>query len=265
MSTDAAKERPQLRSGKPLILATASLFLLVPLGLVYLIPIVRADLEQEPQTLLWAERASWEPLPVRGHDLEQGLMSQARNNAQYKDYGFRVPAEAELELMDLSRLAFGSPGEPAFESDAARQRIESARAALDDRYDFYPAFLLAKWHEAHGDREAAGLQYAEAFEKAEAVIARRYLHRDGSPAAGHDVGRIVLGFDQVEKDTVNTNLRLTYPRLEADEGGWVYLPVFKTVYRLEYGQDLTQPPPLRRDWFTFPGQFGQLEPITVRE
>lgn len=265
MSTDAKKERPNLTSGKLLLVVTLSLFVIVPACLALIVPWVQKDLEHAPTPLHWSDRDRWQPLPVTGKDLERGMMSSARTDEKYRDLGFHVPPEAELELMKLSRLAFGDAEMPDFESEAARERIESGLQALDARHDFYPAFLLAKWHELRGHDDRAARLYEQAFAHAEAVLMRRYLYRDGEPAAGHDAGRIVLGFDQVENDRINTNLRLTYPRLETDERGRVYLPVYKTIYRIERRSDLVQVPPVRRDWFTFPGQFGELQPVTVSE
>lgn len=265
MSTDALQERPNLASGKLLIAITLSLFVIVPTVLLIIFPMIKRDLRQTPRTLHWSERSQWTPLPATGKDIERGMMSAARTDETYKDFGFHVPPEAELELMRLSRLAHGGGDAPAFASEEARERIEAGIQSLDDRYDFYPEFLLAKWHERSGDDDDARRLYAESFAGAEAAILKRYMTPGGEPAVGHDAGEIVIAFDQVENDAINTNLRLAYPHLETDETGRVYLPVFKTVYRVERRPDLTQVPPVRKDWFTFPGQLGALEPVTVRE
>ena len=264
MSTDARKERPNLASGKLLLIATLSLFIIVPALLAVIVPWVKRDLEQTPQTLHWSDREQWEPLPVSPKNLERGMMSAARTDEKYEDFGFHVPAEAELELMELSRLAHGGEGFPEFTSEQARERIEQGRQTLDDRYDFYPEFLLAKWHELDGDDEQAARLYEQSFAHAEAALLRTYVGPDGEVVEGYDAGEIILGFDQVENDKINTNLRLTYPHLVTDELGRVYLPVFKTIYRIERRDDLPQPPPVRRDWFVMPGQLGELQRVTVQ-
>lgn len=264
MSTDSRKERPNLVSGKVLLIATLSLFIIVPVVLAVLVPWVKQDLEQTPRTLHWSDRQAWGPLPVNSKNLERGMMSAARTDEKYEDYGFHIPAEAELELMELSRLAHGSEGFPDFTSERARDRIEQGRQTLDDRFDFYPEFLLAKWHELQGDDEQAARLYEQSFAHAEAALLRTYVTPEGDPVEGYETGEIIIGFDQVENDKINTNLRLTYPHLVTDELGRVYLPVFKTIYRIERRDDLTQPPPVRRDWFVMPGQLGELQRVTVQ-
>ncbi|MFW6336227.1 MAG: hypothetical protein ACOC3G_03775 [Phycisphaeraceae bacterium] len=264
MSTDAKKDRPNLASGKLLLIATLSLFIIVPAVLAVLVPWVKRDLEQTPRTLPWSDRQEWEPLPVSPKNLERGMMSAARTDEKYEDYGFHIPGEAELELMELSRLAHGSEGFPAFTSAEARERIEQGRQTLDDRFDFYPEFLLAKWHELQGNDERAMRLYEQSFAHAQAALMRKYVNPEGDPVEGHDAGKIIIGFDQVENDKINTNLRLTYPHLKTDALGRVYLPVFKTIYRIERRDDLTQPPPVRRDWFVMPGQLGELQRVTVQ-
>lgn len=263
MSTDAKKERPNLTSGKVLLFATLSLFVIVPALLAVIVPWVKQDLEQTPRTLHWSDRRAWEPLPVMPKNLERGMMSAARTDEKYEDYGFRIPAEAELELMELSRLAHGSEGFPDFFSEQARDRIEQGRQTLDDRFDFYPEFLLAKWHERKGEHDRAARLYEQSFAHAEAALIRSYVDPRGDPVEDYEAGEIILGFDQVENDRINTNLRLTYPHLVTDELGRVYLPVFKTIYRIDRRGDLTQPPPVRRDWFTMPGQIGELQRVTL--
>lgn len=264
MTTDARKERPNLASGKLLLFATLSLFIIVPALLAVIVPWIQRDLERTPRTLHWSDRERWEPLPVSSKNLERGVMSAARTDEKYEDPGFRVPAEAELELMELSRLAHGSEGFPEFTSERARDRMQQGRQTLDDRYDFYPEFLLAKWHELQGNDERAARLYEQSFAHAEAALIRTYVGPDGKSIKGHDAVEIILGFDQVENDSINTNLRLAYPHLVTDELGRVYLPVFKTIYRIDRRGDLTQPPPVRRDWFVMPGQLGELQRVTVQ-
>jgi len=265
MASDAHSEKSGLMKGRWIVLATLSLFIVIPVIVLVINPMVAEDLRGKQVTLNYAERSQWMAMPVQYKTYERGMMSAARNNEKYKDYGFNISAEAELTLLQLSRLALGQGNIKDLGSSEAKALIEKAQETLIGPDLFYADYLMGVWHELNNNPELAKAAWQASFSQAQAVILQRVVDTNEQPIAGYRLPPIVVAYDRIENDVVNTSLRLAYPNLVTDDRGYVYLPVYKTIYRVEPVSDLSQPSPLRDDWFTFPDQFGELRPIVAKD
>ena len=263
---ETRKQRPAPKvKGSWVVAATLSLFLIVPTVTYVVWSLVSSQFVQHtPETegavgsLHWAERRDWPRNQFTlFKSLERGMMSSARTNETYRDFGFHVGPDTQHDLLQAAALA---RDEAAFPSDAVRLQLE--KLAERQPAAFYPRYLLGLWHQENDEPTEADRYFAEAFELAPAALIRRYTTGDGSgdPAADRTVPTIAIGADQVIDDELDRSVVLVYPYLRTDAEGFVYLPVFKSILR----QADPQAPPgfapvdAKPRWFTFYGNVGRL-------
>ncbi|WP_428389284.1 hypothetical protein [Mucisphaera sp.] len=257
-----------LTAGKIAVLATLSLFILVPAITILSYRIMIATwsptdqlLNTQPQadgdtTITFDERLRvWQQtaLNVRETTLRRGTVSSARNNEIFKPIPFDIPTEEELLVRAAAKIAQQPYAEVRNPTPADIEALQ----ALTNQYGehFYTRYLLAVWSK---DQQ----QLERALSEAPAVLVQpRY---EGTPTSP-----LLLTFDRVKQDTVDTSLVLWLPPApELAEGVRVY-PLYKSIFRFRdpaasvERADLINPerPPA---WFVFPGQVGRI-PGDVRE
>ena len=98
---------------------------------------------------------------------------------------------------------------------------------------FYAKHLLGTWHRLNGDDEIASKLINESLQQAPIVLTRRYATGDGKPVAGINVGGIGIECNRVQRGSLDPSLTLKFLSLITDADGFVSMPVYDTVYRLE--------------------------------
>ncbi|MEM7577606.1 MAG: hypothetical protein AAF328_09035 [Planctomycetota bacterium] len=262
-------ERPATIAGPWAVVATLSLFVIVPAVVFVAWQLMEVDLaDVEPQPLVWSERATWEVYDVKAKPLEHGVMSQARTGKTYKDYGF-LPSDELLASIARCR-ALAESGEGFFTGET-HDALVAEWDAVDGQ--FYAAALLALWYDdavsETGDTlgaEAAEQWWTRAFEAAPAALVQTVIRAEGASSEALNVGTVAVAFDTVdpEADTLDTRLVLTYPRVRAGGDGVWALPIFKTIFRVI---DPALGPPVPNDpmqsvWLTHVGNVGRLPTLT---
>ncbi|MEM1444613.1 MAG: hypothetical protein AAGF84_01030 [Planctomycetota bacterium] len=270
MSDREAPDRPATIAGPWAVVATLSLFVVVPAVVFVAWQVIDADFaDVEAQPLVWSERATWDVYDVKAKPLEHGVMSQARTGKTYKDYGFH-PGGAMLESIARCRTLVES-GEAFFEGET-HEALTAEWDSLEGH--FYAAALLALWYEdaiAETDdamgAEAARDWWSKAFDAAPAALVQTVVDGTDAVLEKHHVGTVAVAFDTVdpEADTLDTQLVLAYPRLRTDDRGVWYLPIFKTIFRVI---DPALGPPVPNDpmqsvWLTHVGNVGRLPTLTI--
>ena len=260
------KERPAPKVKGPwVVAATLSLFVIVPTVTYVVWALVSPTFEERAAesenaigSLRWAERDEWPRNQFTlFKSLERGMMSSARTNETYRDFGFHVEPEAQRVLLEAAALAREEATFPDEATQADLQRLVEERPEL-----FYPRYLLGLWHQHHGQASEADRLFAEAFERAPAALIRRYTRGGNTDEAATDraVPTIAVAADQVVDDRLDRSVVLVYPHLRTDAEGFVYLPVYKTILRLadpqaRPGFTAVEAKP---QWFTFYGNAGRL-------
>lgn len=265
-------DRPSTVAGPWMVLATLSLFVVVPASVFIAWQVMEADfadVEREP--LVWAERARWPVYDVKPKPLEHGVMSQARTGKTYKDYGFD-PGEAMIQSIARCR-ALAESGDAFFTGDT--QDALAAEWEAQPNH-FYAAALLALWYQnavaATGDAmgaEAVDEWWELAFAVSPAALVQGVSNEAGEAVGDFDVGTVAIAFDTVdpEADAIDTELVvLVFPEVRTDASGVWHLPIFKTIFRVI---DPALGPPIPNDpqqsvWQTHVGQVGRL-PTIVRD
>jgi hypothetical protein len=70
-----------------------------------------------------------------------------------------------------------------------------------------------------------------AYQHAPVIIVERFELPNGSPAANIAIVHFALECNRVQNGSLDPSLQLSYPDLETDADGCIYLPVYNTVYR----------------------------------
>ncbi len=236
---------------------------------------VRTELAIEQPPLSWAQRADWPSPPISRTSLERpaSTMGYSHDKGKWEDLAFQVSTREEQVIKRCAAIAGTVPDAhatgdgqvPTFSSAAARDELESF--VQQHPQMFYPRYLLGTWHRLFGDAEAAAPHYEQAFAHAPAVVKQRYVDPADEPLGSFYVGTWELACDRVIDGELDQTLKLLYPELETDASGWVYLPVYDTVYR---ATKLPEPPGYRvryqiSGWFRFPGRLGTLKRAVVLE
>ena len=189
-------------------------------------------------------------------------MSSSRTNKVHNEkIGLNVTAEELRAVLRCGGLA--TLPRDVFTTDATRQDLEQIAAEHPDL--FYAHYLRGTWHRLNGDGDAAATAYTRAFELAPSALLRHHVAGDGSDAAFAAVPDVALVADRIVNDRRDSTLVLTYPYLETDADGYIYLPVYKAILRHTEADrpagviDSTGKPL----WFTWFGQVGRLPDITL--
>ena len=253
-------------SGPVLVVATLSLFLVVPvvsIGIFWIADRV-TDAEQATSPLIWDQRDSWPHNQFTVFkSLERGQMSSARTNKVHQEkLGLQVSAETYLAIQRCAELARLT--ESDFKDSAVRDQLRKEVTALPDL--FYGHYLLGLWHRLEGDDASAEACFTQAFASAPAALIQRHLDTEGHAAAHRPVADIQLVVDRIVDDRRDPTLELIYPFLQTDREGFVYMPVFKAILRHRKPTPLPGLPDAHEkpQWFSFFGQVGRLPDETVR-
>lgn len=247
--------------GPWIVAATLSLFVIVP-AIVVVVVLLTSNEKKPAPPLDWAQRQTWpRTFYTAFKSLERGMMSNARTNEVYKDLGFHIEPEHQLAVIRCMTLA-KQPRE-VFISDETREKLEAELAELPDL--FYGHFLLATWHELHGNPDAAEPHYAAAFANAPAALMRHHISPGGGSAVNTPVPTLAYAADQIVNDELDRSVALVFPHLTTDAQGFIYLPMYKAILRPE---DPALPPGVadlreKYPWFTFVGRIGRLPDITL--
>lgn len=256
METADAKPTPRNRPGhlpgKAIIVATMSLFVLVPV-ITGLARVALLNLEPPPPPALnWAERQQWEAFEVHAATLERGLMSQGRTGEKYKDITLGFSPEVEAAMLRSTQLAQRRD----FESPDVLDELLSISTEHPDL--FYPVYLLALHAQHHGLSEESARLFQQAFELAPRAMIQRVLDEQGHPLAQQRSPTVAFALDQTQADRPVPTLVLIYPGQLTDRLGQVYWPVYEAIYR---ESDPTLPAGAISEsvyYFAFPGQVGRL-------
>lgn len=212
-------------SGRWLVALTLSLFLLVPTITYFSYQATqgtpqRADLNYD-------QRESWFMQPVKSRPLKYSKFVAAETGKQYKRTDLNIPPDVEAILQRCAAMAKASD---FFESEANRDAL--AELAQDEANGFYPAYLLASWHQHNGGSLEHDRWIRVAFDRADTAIAQKLVDDQDQPVADFALPPVAIGFDRVIEGKLNATLVLIYPQPTTESNGFVYLPVYRSAYRL---------------------------------
>jgi len=264
------RDRPGGVPGWTVVVATLSLFIVVPAFVALVEFVLGPMVTVETPALDWEQREQWRASPVRAAELRRGAMSSARNNQTYFPLDFEITVEQELatwrcvQLVELGGFEQANAQGPSFRDDATLAQLR--QTAAEHPGLFYPYALIAAWHRLHGNDSQAQSAWHRAIELAPAIILQRYVDDQGKPIAGLAVGRSDVALDRIANDVFDQSFKLAYPAQVTDEQGFVYMPVYEMKYRMDRQP---QPPDLsvaysQPTYFTFPPRVGLMPDAVVR-
>ena len=211
-------------SGRVIVMLTLSLFLVVP-AITYL---VWSLTQGEPTRvkLDYDRRAEWFMQPVKPRPLSYSTFVAAETGKEYKKTDLQLTPDTERVLQHCVNLAK--------RDDFANPEVRDDLAKLVDREDagFYPAYLLATWHLLNEQRDEHDKWMRVAYERAGGALAQRLIDEKGKPVAGYRLPPVAIGYDRVIDGKRDATLVLVYPHPTSDKNGFVYLPTYRSVYRL---------------------------------
>ncbi len=270
-ATDASSsDRPATIAGPWAVVATLSLFVIVPAVVFVSWKVMEADFaDVQRGPLVWDERATWDAFDVKPKPLEHGVMSQARTGKTYKDYGFHPSEELVASIARCRDLV--ERGDGFYEGDTRDALLEEWHGVTGQ---FYAGALLALWYEhalaESGDEmgaRAALEWWTLALQAAPAALVQPAIDLSGVATAHLNVGTVAIAFDTVDKehDALDSELVLVFPNVRTDANGVWYLPIFKTIFRVI---DPALGPPVPNDpqqsvWLTHVGQVGRLPAVSA--
>lgn len=247
--------------GKWILLMLGLFALLVIVGSWSAIEWAKARRAAEPP-LDWSQRQNWPSPPVGQTSLEQTGLAKIFEGGQYRNLSFYVSEREEELVHQLADLA--TQGVTTLKSEQAGQTLK--QLAADHPGQFYAQWMLGTWYRLHNQSQEAAQAYQQAFSEVPGVMKLQYVDAQGNPMPNLEVGTLVLECNRVENHTLDPSLHLVFPALVTDEAGFVYLPVYHTIYRL-----LQMPQPAGYQakypdlgWFDFPGRFGTLPQVVVQ-
>ncbi|MEM1212042.1 MAG: hypothetical protein AAGI68_07055 [Planctomycetota bacterium] len=251
--SDTPAARPGHVPGWTLIVATLSLFVVVPglvIGILALLP--EPAPPQDPNELLdWSQRDTWRAYDIVPADLNTGLMSQMRTGGRdFKKVRFEITPELERTLITAAALARDTQRFARPDTLAALESLEQ-----DTGPHFYLSFLIGQHHKLNDRPADADDAFTQAFAKAPAVLTQR-VPESASPFT------VAIGLDRIQNDIRNVSLVLVFPELTRDDTGRVYMPLYRMVYRLadpDTPPGTITPQEIDRGWFAIPGgRIGRL-------
>lgn len=212
-------------SGRVVVFATLSLFVIIPVIAVLISPMLAGN--SGPMQLDYDQRADWFMLPVKARPLKYSKFVAAETGKQYKKTDLTIDPDVERVLQRCAGLA---QGEDFLSTTDARDELLAL--AEEEANGFYPPYLLATWYAANADADAHDRWIRIAFDRAGGAIAQRLIDSRGKPVAGYTLPPVAIGYDRVTKGKLDATLVLIYPRPTSEANGFVYLPTYRSVYRL---------------------------------
>lgn len=217
---------------------------------------------------IWHWWTSFLPQPVVPTDLTaNGIQRILNGGAAFRNLPFCLAAEEEAALKECEQLGrsvrFLHNDQAQFDRDEVRARLE---AILTEHPQLFHAdSLLALWHRRRGNKDLAEQHMQQALKKAPVILVQRFQFADGSPLVGSAIREIQIECNRVQKGSLDPSLKLTFFDLTTDADGCVYLPVYRTIYRLysiahPEGFALELP---RLGWFETRSKVGILPAATV--
>lgn len=261
-NTTRRQEKPGLIPGRWVLLATLAMALAVPVAVWVSLQVYGYGESNDKPILVWAERAEWKaPLAkptVLGEQEGPTPPFEARPRTELP---FVMDEDESKQVRELSLVAWALVSQDDNGAAGAVQRAAAEHPAM-----FYPKMLLALISQHNGDDAAAQRLFAEAFAAAPAAVRLQYVDESHQPIAGLELGVIEIVCAQMQDNNIDETCRLVYPWLVTDGDGWVYLPVYDSVYRVA---ELPQTSGRRIEyrmpgWFEFPGRVGTLPTAVVR-
>ncbi|MGB1124440.1 MAG: hypothetical protein ACPG4Q_04465 [Phycisphaeraceae bacterium] len=212
-------------SGRWLVVLTLSLFLLVP-TITYFSYKATQGTPQRAQ-LDYDQRERWFMQDVKSRPLKYSKFVAAETGKQYKKTDLTIDPDVEAVLQQCAAMAKSTE---FFSSDETKERLLAF--AEDEDNGFYPPYLLAAWHLGRGHAEAYGHWMGIAFKRADTAIVQKMVDTQGNPVADYRLPPVAIGYDRVTDGKLDATLVLIYPRPTSQANGDVYLPVYRSVYRL---------------------------------
>lgn len=254
--------------GRYAVFITLSLFILVPAVSVGIG--LSLSSTQHRVKLDYDSRSDWFMQAVKSRPLKYSTFVASETGKEYKKTDLTLDPQVERTVLQCVGLARDTA---SFDNQTTRDQLEPI--ASDPAFGFYPAYLLAVWHQRNGNPSEQHTWMQAAYDRAGGAIAQRLVVKGGGPAAGVQLPPVAIGFDRVIDGERDWTLVLHYPLLPSDADGFIYLPTYRSVYRLvdpalPTGADATLHPstltflPQEPDgpdphWFAVPdGAVGQL-------
>lgn len=211
-------------SGRYIVFATLSLFIVIPVITYFVYSMTQAEI---PKTELdYAERESWFMMEVKSRPLKYSKFVAAETGKQYKKTDLNIPPDIEQVLQRCAQLA---QAPDFFENTETRDTL--VKLCEDKANGFYPPYLLASWYLSSGDSAEHDRWMRISFARADTAIAQRLVDNTAQPVVGYELRPVAIGYDRVVDGKLDATLVLIYPRPTSDANGFVYLPVYRSVYR----------------------------------
>jgi len=212
-------------SGRWLVAFTLSLFLLVPTITYFSFKATQGTPQRV--SLDYDQRAQWFMQPVRSRPLKYDKFVAGETGKQYKKTDLTIDPDIERVLQQCAMLAQS----PEF-FNKTETRDTLLKFAQDQANGFYPPYLLASWYLDNRDTAEHERWMRTAFDRADTAITQRLVDEKDQPVAGYELPPVAIGYDRVTKGKLNATLVLIYPKPTSDTTGFVYLPTYRSVYRL---------------------------------
>lgn len=212
-------------SGRWIVALTLSLFLLVPV-ITYLA--WQMSQGQAPRLKLdYDKRESWFMQPVKQRPLTYDMFVKGETGKEYKKTDLTLDPVVEQTLQRCVRMAKAGD---FFTNTQVRDELIGLSAIAAN--GFYPPYLVASWYQVNGDAEAYERWMRVAFDRAEGALAQRLVTSKGQPVADYRLPPIAIGYDRVTDGKRDASLVLVYPAPISEPNGFIYLPTFRSIYRL---------------------------------
>ena len=211
-------------SGRWLVTLTLSLFLLVP-TITYFSYQATQGTPQRTE-LDYAQRGQWFTQPVKSRPLKYSKFVAAETGKQYKKTDLTLDPDVEHVLQRCATMAQS----PEF-FDRTETRDKLLAFTRDEANGFYPPYLLGAWYLANGERVEHDRWMETAFDRADTAIVQKLVDSKGQPVANFELPPVAIGYDRVIEGKLDATLVLIYPRPTSQANGYVYLPVYRSVYR----------------------------------
>jgi len=249
---------PKLASGKLVVLLTLLGFAAIGVAFYLMGQYFSAHpIAPEADTLDYADRAAWEPMPTTT------ILLVEPPNYMRGPYGSKIPKELPFTLTESEEFEL-----LALDQVARDLRTESLPSRDEPAIKWYEQWVYAAWRRHQPQiaiDQMLNRSHENSIANAPAVLVLQYLTPDDQPFASQPIGDIELTFARKADDVLDDSLRMLYPDNTTDDLGRVYLPVFDTPLKVSVKPT---PPGHTADypfdgWLIFPGNLGTPPPITV--
>lgn len=212
-------------SGKIVVFATLSLFFIIPVMTYFIWSMTQGE---APRVKLdYEKRAEWFIQYVKPRPLTYNTFVAAETGKTYKKTDLYMAPEVEQVILRCVKLAQQTN---FFEDETVPDTL--LPLAEDQTLGFYPAYLLASYYEVNGNAQEQARWQNMAYDRAGGAIVQRLVDEAGQPVAGYRTPPVAIGYDRVIEGERNANLVLVYPAPISEADGFVYLPTYRSVYRL---------------------------------